>query len=107
MLPRCPRCNNTLRYDQLRYRDSFPCPSCNQLLYIPQAYTLARGWATLLITVAGLYYFIGLRGYSLVLGVILACVPAQFLDATVGRILFPPIIRAHRSITSDINSLNL
>src|SRR3989442_11145895 len=91
MLPKCPSCKNSLQFTQLRYRDSFPCPSCNQLLYIPHAYTVARTWATLLISAAGLY-FIGLRGYSLVLGAILAWVPALFLDATVGRILFPPII---------------
>ncbi len=68
-----PRCNNSLRYQQVRYRDSFPCPSCNQLLYIPHAYTAARTWATLLISAAGLYFyttskaphrFIGLRGTS-------------------------------------------
>ena len=106
MLPRCPRCNKRLRYTQVRYRDSFLCPSCNQLLYIPQAYTLARGWATLLISVAGLY-FIGLRGYFLLLGAILAWVPAVCLDAIVGRALFPPIIRIDKGMTSNFTTLNL
>src|SRR5258708_30891543 len=106
MRPRCPRCNNRLLYTQVDYRGSFPCPSCNQLLYIPPAYTLARGWATLLISAAGLY-FIGLRGYSLVLGAILTCVPALFLDATLGRALFPPFIRIDKSITSNFTTLNL
>jgi uncharacterized protein (DUF983 family) len=105
MRPRCPHCNNTLRYDQLLYRESFPCPSCNQLLYIPQAYTVARSWATLLILVAGLY-LIGLRGYSLVLAAILTWVPARFLDAFVGRILFPPFIRMDKN-TSNFTTLNL
>jgi len=106
MRPRCPRCNNRLLYTQVRYRDSFPCPSCNQLLYIPQAYTLARTWATLLISAAGLY-FVGLRGYSLLLGAILAWVPALFLDAFVGRTLVPPIIRIDKGITSKFTTLNL
>src|SRR4030081_199918 len=106
MLPRCPRCDNSLRYQQVRYRGSFPCPSSNQLLYIPPAYTLARGWATLLISAAGLY-FIGLRGYSLVLGAILAWVPALFLDPFVGRKLVPPIIRVDKGITSNFTTLNL
>ncbi len=106
MLPRCPRCNNSLRYTQLRYRDSFACPSCNQFLYIPHAYTVARAWATLLISAAGLY-LVGLQGYSLLLAAILAWVPALFLDATVGRILFPPIIRADKNITSNFTTLNL
>jgi hypothetical protein len=106
MLPRCPRCNNSLRYQQVRYGDSFPCPSCNQLLYIPPAYTLARGWAPLLISAIGLY-FIGLRGYSLMLGAILALVPALFLDVTLGRALFPPIIRIDQDITSKFTTLNL
>jgi len=106
MLPRCPRCNSALRYRQVRYRDSFPCPICNQLLYIPHAYLLARAWAILLVSAAGLY-FIGLRGYSLVLGAILAWVPAVCLDAFVGRTLFPPIIRTDRDITSNFTILNL
>ncbi|SRR6266436_3075583 len=106
MRPRCPRCNNRLLYTQVGYRGSFPCPSCNQLLYIPPAYTLARFWATLLISVVGLY-LIGLRGYSLVLAAILAWVPALFLDATVGRALFPPIIRTDKNITSNFTTLNL
>jgi hypothetical protein len=106
MLPRCPRCNNRLRYTQVRDGESFPCPSCNQLLYIPQAYTVARFWAALLISAAGLY-LIGLRGYSLVLGAILAWVPALFLDATLGRALFPPIIRVDKGITSKFTTLNL
>jgi hypothetical protein len=106
MLPRCPRCDNSLRYRQVDYRASFPCPSCNQLLYIPRAYLLARSWAILLISAAGLY-FIDLRGYSLVLGAILAWVPALFLDAFVGRTLVPPIIRTDKSITSKFTTLNL
>src|SRR5260370_17950155 len=103
MRPRCPRCNNRLLYTQVDYRGSFPCPSCNQLLYIPQAYTLARGWATLLISAAGLY-FIGLRGYSLVLGAILAWGPELFLDAFVGRTLIPPIVRVDPDITSHFTT---
>src|SRR6266852_2178972 len=106
MRPRCPHCNNTLRYDQLRYRDSFPCPSCNQLLCIPHAYTVARTWAALLISAAGLY-FIGLRRYPLVLGAILAWVPALVLDAFVGRILIPPIIRTDKSIFSNFTTLDM
>ncbi len=106
MRPRCPRCNSRLLYTQVDYRGSFPCPSCNQLLYIPHAYTVARTWATLLISAAGLY-FVGLRGYSLVLGAILAWVPALFLDAFVGRTLVPPIIRVDKGITSNFTTLNL
>src|SRR5260370_33077719 len=86
MRPRCPRCNNRLLYTQVDYRGSFPRPSCNQLLYIPQAYTRARGWATLLISAAGVY-FIGLRGFSPLLGAILAWVPALFWDAFRGGAL--------------------
>jgi hypothetical protein len=106
MRPRCPRCNNKLLYTQVDYRGSFPCPSCNQLLYIPQAYTVARAWATLLISAAGLY-FVGLRGYSLLLGAILAWVPALFLDAFVGRTLVPPLILIVKGITSKFTNLNL
>ena len=106
MRPRCPNCYSKLLYTQVRYRDSFPCPSCNRLLYIPQAYTVVRSWATLLIAAAGLY-LIGLHGYSLVLGAILAWVPALFLDATLGRALFPPIIRVDKGITSKFTTLNL
>ena len=67
---------------------------------------MARTWATLLISAAGLY-FVGLRGYSLVLGAILAWVPALFLDAFVGRTLVPPIIRVDKGITSNFTTLNL
>jgi hypothetical protein len=106
MRPRCPHCNSSLRYTQVRYKVSFPCPLCNQLLCIPQAYTAARAYATLIIFAAGLY-FIGLRGYSLLLVTILAWVPALFLDAFVGRMFFPPMIRIDKDITSNFTKLNL
>ncbi|PYV66788.1 MAG: hypothetical protein DMG96_41340 [Acidobacteria bacterium] len=106
MLPKCPSRKNSLQFTQLRYRDPFPCPLCSQLLYIPHAYTVARTWAILLISAAGLY-FIGLRGYSLVLGAILAWVPALILDAILVRAFFPPIIRTDKNITSNFTTLNL
>jgi hypothetical protein len=67
---------------------------------------VARTWAILLLSAAGLY-LIGLRGYSLLFAAFLAWVPALFLDATVGRILFPPFIRVDRGITSKFIKLSL
>src|SRR5258708_2051126 len=106
MRPRCPRCNTKLLYTQVDYRGSFPCPSCNQLLYIPHAYTVAPPLALLLVSPAGVYFFV-LSGYFLGLGAILACVPALSLAAFVGRTLVPPIIRVDKGITSNFTTLNL
>jgi len=91
MLPKCPACGTVLRYRDVRYEQSFVCPSCGQLLTLSQKRILVRAWACFFIS-ALVLYVLGLRGYPLAIGSILGWFPAILVDAILGRTLFPPKI---------------
>ena len=106
MFPRCSRCQIRLQYQEIRYRSSFSCPKCGALLHIPATYTVGRAYFVLLICVLSLF-LLGLRAYALAIIAVAGWPAALFLDAKLGRVLFPPMIRVEEDIDSRMTRLRL
>jgi hypothetical protein len=74
-LPRCPICQTELEYGTVvRYGTSFLCTNCQTELRIPKSYSLIGFCISVAASVA-LALTIGLRGWSLILGVALLVFP--------------------------------
>jgi hypothetical protein len=43
-------------------------------------------------------YFLAIRGYTILFGALVGWIPALFLDAKLGRVLFPPMIRLDKRL---------
>ena len=75
---------------------------------MPAAYTGARAYVVLFVRVLVLFLF-GFHGYTLAISALAGWAPALFLDAKLGRAIFPPMIRVEEEIdsrsVSEISSL--
>lgn len=95
MVHKCPCCQSSLMYQDIRYDKLFPCPTSDQPLIVPRGQVQAHFWGTFL--VSGLcMYFYGLRGYMLLFATAAVWIPVLLLDMFVLWRLFPSPIRVYR-----------
>ena len=97
----CPRCGAVLDgVTVVRYGQPFRCPDCQTALLVPKFWLLV-GFGVSIALALSLCLAIGLRGMSILLGLLAFLLPAMFSVGILLRKLWPPKLVVYQ----DPNSL--
>ena len=91
----CPSCRLAVPRQTVKFGRVFRCSQCAELLQVSRGQAKIGGFIS--IAIGALFcYWLGIRGWGLVMASTLAFVPAVFLVAFVNLLLFPPVLEIVR-----------
>jgi hypothetical protein len=85
----CPDCSKRLSWIKIRFGQSFRCTECGASLCVPRSYNKWLAYYTLCLT-ALLAFWLGARGWMMLVAVLLGFFPVAMATATIARRVLPP-----------------
>jgi hypothetical protein len=89
---RCPKCGRLLKPQQISVALPFKCPNCQTELEVSNDYGYRLFLVSLLVGVAG-SLSLGIRGLDLLLAVLLAWLPVNYLAHKFVKYVVPPTVK--------------